>query len=158
MQGFQTIRDGGMQPGDWRCLSCATINFRYRLECYRCKKPRTSTPLQAMEQDEQKSKNHGVLKSVDDPNIISRDVTTKTSKNIELRQATEHGQHGRSLANEDDRAHDLNLRPGDWRCACGAHNFARRKTCVECNRQRTDDRYAQQRRNEPQHTGKLRVR
>merc|ERR1711964_187953 len=25
-----------------------------------------------------------------------------------------------------------NAKPGDWKCACGFHNFARRKECLQC--------------------------
>merc|ERR1711964_464298 len=25
-----------------------------------------------------------------------------------------------------------NAKPGDWKCACGFHNFARRKECFQC--------------------------
>ncbi|CAD5186701.1 unnamed protein product [Musa acuminata subsp. malaccensis] len=53
----------------------------------------------------------------------------------ELRSSSDFPDHGCFGGGRGESLNGLggsNIRPGDWRCACGGHNFASRSICHSC--------------------------
>lgn len=36
---------------------------------------------------------------------------------------------------------DPNAKPGDWKCSCGASNFARRDSCFKCSEPKPEGKF-----------------
>ncbi|XP_044417354.1 RNA-binding protein EWS [Triticum aestivum] len=89
-------------PGDWDCRSCQHLNFSRRDLCQRCGEPRSAADRGSV----------GGALGGDYANFGGR------------------GGGGSSFGTGFGAGSDV--RPGDWYCTCGAHNFASRSSCFKC--------------------------
>ncbi|EMS55954.1 Uncharacterized RNA-binding protein C17H9.04c [Triticum urartu] len=90
------------KPGDWDCRSCQHLNFSRRDLCQRCSEPRSAADRGSV----------GGALGGDYANFGGR-VGGGSS-------------FGTGFGAGSD------VRPGDWYCTCGAHNFASRSSCFKC--------------------------
>jgi hypothetical protein len=90
------------KPGDWDCRSCQHLNFSRRDLCQRCGEPRSAADRGSV----------GGALGGDYANFGGR------------------GAGGSSFGTGFGAGSDV--RPGDWYCTCGAHNFASRSSCFKC--------------------------
>jgi hypothetical protein len=92
------------KPGDWDCRACQHLNFSRRDLCQRCSEPRGAA---------------------------DRGSTGGDYANFGGRDAGFGGRGGSSFGGGFGAGSDV--RPGDWYCSCGAHNFASRSSCFKCS-------------------------
>uniref|UniRef100_A0ACD5ZMZ0 Uncharacterized protein n=2 Tax=Avena sativa TaxID=4498 RepID=A0ACD5ZMZ0_AVESA len=94
------------KPGDWDCRSCQHLNFSRRDLCQRCGEPRGVADRGSV----------GGLGG----GALGGDYANFGGR----------GGGGSSFGAGFGAGSDV--RPGDWYCTCGAHNFASRSSCFKC--------------------------
>lgn len=142
-------------PPDWKCLSCANINFAKRTECKMCSAPRTAespaTHISSKYQPDWKCTSCGNV------NFAKRQeckqCAAPRTEDAEAAYAPTHAIHkmnrpmggmgmmgmmgmgmGMGMGGGGGGGGMQSAKPGDWNCAgCGYLNFARRSECGKCN-------------------------
>ncbi|KAK9787877.1 hypothetical protein WJX73_006120 [Symbiochloris irregularis] len=152
-------QDSGMRPGDWSCPECNNVNFARRMECNRCNMPRPAETIPrggiakpAFDDTRYADRrtdfaSQGVKQGdwfcpeCNAHNFASRRECFKCNV---LRPAGAGGGGGgpraapppfedRRYSNRRTDIAPAGARQGDWFCGdCGAHNFASRTQCFQC--------------------------
>ncbi|XP_047076590.1 transcription initiation factor TFIID subunit 15-like isoform X1 [Lolium rigidum] len=95
------------KPGDWDCRACQHLNFSRRDLCQRCGEPRGAA-------------DRGSVGGGLGGGALGGDYANFGAR----------GGGGSSFGAGFGAGSDV--RPGDWYCTCGAHNFASRSSCFKC--------------------------
>ena len=111
---------GDLEPGDWICVDCKTINYRRRIDCRRCGKLNSSKASHPMENAEDKM------------------------RTWECKRCGLHNEIGYAKCrhcNSNSPPGLLSPRDGDWICSsCFFFNFAKEEKCQKCHKALSDEK------------------
>lgn len=113
----------------WTC-SCGFSNFSFRSACFHCHA--LSPSLSTNSTNEKISFPPGKDGAQED-NYIPCPIPAggETYKETVRHSSSDFAVY--SSSSVDSQKNISVLRPGDWKCGCGAHNFSRRTTCFSCH-------------------------